>query len=122
MTEYVATRWYRAPELVLKSRSYSSQVDIFALGAIMAEMFLGRPIFPGHTETDQLMAIVSVLGTTSNSQWPEGYRLSQQNGIKFPQIGQSTLTSMLEEKNVSADGIDLIKKMLMYNPQNRITA
>ena len=63
MTEYVSTRWYRAPELTLKSRSYSSAIDIFALGAIIAEMYLGRPIFPGHTESDQLTAIVTVLGT-----------------------------------------------------------
>ena len=52
MTEYVSTRWYRAPELVMKSHSYSSAIDIFALGAIIAEMYLGRPIFPGHSESE----------------------------------------------------------------------
>ena len=51
-TEYVATRWYRAPELVLRSNHYDQSVDIFALGCIMAELFLGRPIFPGTSETD----------------------------------------------------------------------
>ena len=76
MTEYVSTRWYRAPELVMKSHSYSSAIDIFALGAIIAEMYLGRPIFPGHTESEQLVAIVTVLGTPRQSQWPEGYRLA----------------------------------------------
>ena len=122
MTEYVSTRWYRAPELVLRSRSYSAAIDIFALGAIMAEMFVGRPIFPGHTETDQLMAIVSVLGTPSQAQWPEGYRLSLQSGHKFPQIAQSSLASMLEDKGVSPDAIDLLQKMLVFDPQKRLTA
>ena len=87
MTEYVSTRWYRAPELVMKSTSYSTAIDIFALGAIMTEMLIGRPVFPGRTESDQLTAIVTVLGTPSQAQWPEGYRLATQHGIKFPQIG-----------------------------------
>jgi serine/threonine protein kinase len=51
-TEYVATRWYRAPELVIKSQNYDQSVDIFALGCIMAELYLGRPLFPGSSETD----------------------------------------------------------------------
>lgn len=51
-TEYVATRWYRAPELVLRSKNYDQSVDVFALGCIMAELILGRPLFPGFSETD----------------------------------------------------------------------
>jgi serine/threonine protein kinase len=65
-TDYVSTRWYRAPELVLRSSNYNENVDIFALGCIMAEMYLGRPLFPGTSENDQLTRIVSVLGTPSN--------------------------------------------------------
>jgi serine/threonine protein kinase len=64
-TEYVATRWYRAPELVLRSKNYDSSVDMFALGCIMAELILGRPLFPGFSETDQLTRIVTILGTPS---------------------------------------------------------
>lgn len=52
LTEYVSTRWYRAPELALNSRSYNQSVDMFALGCIMGEMYLGRPLFPGRTEQD----------------------------------------------------------------------
>lgn len=51
-TEYVSTRWYRAPELVLRVQNYTEKIDIFALGCIMGEMFLGRPVFPGTTESD----------------------------------------------------------------------
>lgn len=50
LSEYVATRWYRAPELVLRSSNYNESVDIFALGCIMAELYLGRPLFPGNSE------------------------------------------------------------------------
>ena len=65
LTEYVSTRWYRAPELLLKTSSYGQAIDIFALGCIMAELFLGRPLFPGRTESEQLMTIVTVIGTPS---------------------------------------------------------
>ena len=51
-TEYVSTRWYRAPELVLKAQAYGKPVDIFALGAMMAELFIGRPVFPGRSESE----------------------------------------------------------------------
>ncbi len=51
-TEYVATRWYRAPELVIRSQNYNESIDVFALGCIMAELYLGRPIFPGTSESD----------------------------------------------------------------------
>jgi len=49
----------------------------------MAEMYLGRPIFPGTSEADQLTRIITVLGAPSNSEWPEGYRLAQSKGVKF---------------------------------------
>ena len=51
-TDYVSTRWYRAPEILLRSTNYNSPVDIFALGAIMAELYLMRPLLPGNNETD----------------------------------------------------------------------
>jgi serine/threonine protein kinase len=51
-TDYVSTRWYRAPELLLRSTSYNSPIDIFALGCIMAELYLLRPLFPGNSEVD----------------------------------------------------------------------
>ena len=53
-TDYVSTRWYRAPEILLRSTTYNSPVDIFAMGAIMAELYMLRPLFPGKNETDQI--------------------------------------------------------------------
>ncbi|VDN36029.1 unnamed protein product, partial [Cylicostephanus goldi] len=53
-TDYVSTRWYRAPEILLRSTSYNSPIDIWALGCIMAELYMLRPLFPGTSELDQL--------------------------------------------------------------------
>lgn len=53
-TEYVSTRWYRAPELILRATVYNSPVDIFALGCIMAELYMFKPLFNGSSELDQL--------------------------------------------------------------------
>lgn len=62
-TDYVSTRWYRAPEVLLHSTSYGSGIDLWAMGCIMAELYTFRPIFPGSSELDQLYKICAVLGT-----------------------------------------------------------
>lgn len=72
-TDYVSTRWYRAPEILLRSTSYNSPIDIWALGCIMAELYMLRPLFPGTSEMDQLFKIISILGTPNkvglDSRW-----------------------------------------------------
>jgi serine/threonine protein kinase len=65
-TDYVSTRWYRAPEIILKSAYYNSPVDIFAMGCIMAELYLMAPIFAGNSEIDQLNKICQLLGAPVN--------------------------------------------------------
>ena len=65
-TEYVSTRWYRAPEVLLRDRIYSNPVDIWALGTILAEMVTLQPLFPGGTEVDQVHRICEVLGDPSD--------------------------------------------------------
>lgn len=62
-TDYVSTRWYRAPEVLLHSTTYSSPIDLWAVGCIAAEVYTYRPLFPGTTETDQLYKICQILGT-----------------------------------------------------------
>lgn len=68
-TEYISTRWYRAPELLFKFASYTAAVDVFAVGCIVAEMYLNRPMFLGNSEMDQISKIVSILGSPGAS-WP----------------------------------------------------
>ena len=83
-TDYVSTRWYRAPELLLRSTTYNSPVDIFALGCIMAELYMLSPIFSGNNELDQLNKVIAILGTPKANQLPEGYKLASKLGVMFP--------------------------------------
>lgn len=62
-TDYVSTRWYRAPEVLLRSTNYSSAIDVWAVGCIMAELYTLRPLFPGSSEVDEIFKITAVLGT-----------------------------------------------------------
>jgi serine/threonine protein kinase len=90
-TDYVSTRWYRAPELLLRSTTYNSPVDIFALGCIMAELYLLRPLFPGNSEVDQMYKICAILGSPSQAEWPEGYKLAAKMNFQFPKFVSTSL-------------------------------
>lgn len=76
-TDYVSTRWYRAPEILLRDPNYNAPIDIFAMGCIMAELFTMRPLFPGQSEQDQMQQICKVLGTPTRLNWPNGFKLAQ---------------------------------------------
>ena len=119
-TEYISTRWYRAPELLLKSTNYNSPVDIFALGCIMAELYMLGPLFNGSTEMDQIYKICGVLGTPSISTWSEGHRLASNMGFSFPQFSPVPLSSLIP--NASHEAIQLISEMLRYDASKRPTA
>jgi len=90
-TDYVSTRWYRAPEALLRSPTYNSPLDLWACGGIMAELYNLRPLFPGASESDQLYKICSVLGTPTQAQWPEGLKLAAKIGFRFPQFVPTSL-------------------------------
>ena len=119
LTEYVSTRWYRAPELLLCATNYNSPIDIFAMGCILAEMYLLRPLAPGNSEADQLMKLCLVLGTPPTD-WTEGYQLATNRRIEFPKCPVTPLQTIIP--SASSDAIDLILKMLQWDPQKRPTA
>jgi len=119
-TDYVSTRWYRAPEILLHSTNYNSPIDIFALGAIMAEFYLLRPLFPGSNEHDQIVKICSILGTPTPQNWPEGYKLASKIGFTFPQFVATPLEKIIT--NASPDAIDLISQMMRFDSGKRPTA
>lgn len=75
LTEYISTRWYRAPEVLLRDPYYSHSIDIFAVGCVMAEMISLHPIFPGESEIDQIHRILKLLGVPNDDNWPEGIKL-----------------------------------------------
>jgi len=98
-TEYVSTRWYRAPEVLLRSRHYSNPVDMWALGTIMAELVNLAPLFPGQSETDQVALICEVLGDPSDDYgldergvslgggpWSKGIRMASSLGYAFGKV------------------------------------
>mmetsp|Transcript_100898 Transcript_100898/g.300989 ORF Transcript_100898/g.300989 Transcript_100898/m.300989 type:complete len:422 (-) Transcript_100898:150-1415(-) len=119
-TDYVSTRWYRAPEVLLRSSTYNSPLDIWACGGIMAELYTLRPLFPGSSESDQLYKICSVLGTPTQSQWHEGFRLASQIGFRFPQFVPTKLETIVPQSN--ADGIALMNNMMQWDPNKRNSA
>lgn len=80
---YIATRWYRAPEVIL-NLPYTKAVDVFALGAVMLEMYLGYGAFPGANSIDQLNKVFSVTGTPTKENWPEGIAVLEKKKIQFP--------------------------------------
>ena len=118
-TDYVSTRWYRAPELLLKAETYSGKVDVFGLGCILAEIYLLAPLFAGENELDQLSKVVNVLGTPPK-EWVFAHRQAAKLGIKFRECERLSLKSVIP--SASSLSIDLIEKMLVYDPVKRISA
>lgn len=126
-TEYVSTRWYRAPELLLRSPSYNSPVDVWAIGAIIVEMFAGKALFAGDSEVDMLMKIFTAFGPPSKSTWEDGVKLCRTRGITtFPKVtlGLPAVIEKLEGtlKKIPAAALDLASKCMILNPLKRCTA
>ncbi|KAI4530799.1 hypothetical protein MG293_018657 [Ovis ammon polii] len=119
-TDYVSTRWYRAPEVLLRSSAYSSPIDVWAVGSIMAELYTLRPLFPGTSEVDEIFKICQVLGTPKKSDWPEGYQLASSMNFRFPQCVPINLKTLIP--NASNEAIQLMTEMLNWDPKKRPTA
>lgn len=119
-TEYVSTRWYRAPEVLLQSPLYSSAVDMWAMGAIMAELFTLRPLFPGSSEADEIYKICSVIGTPTKEIWAEGLTLARSINYQFPLFAGVHLSTLIP--SASQDAINLITSLCSWDPRKRPTA
>ncbi|XP_070709213.1 serine/threonine-protein kinase MAK isoform X2 [Pempheris klunzingeri] len=119
-TDYVSTRWYRAPEVLLRSSTYSSPIDLWAVGCIMAELYTLRPLFPGNSEVDEIFKICQVLGTVKKADWPEGYQLASAMNFRFPQCVPTHLKTLIP--NASNEAIILMRDMLQWDPKKRPTA
>lgn len=119
-TDYIATRWYRAPECILKSTNYSSAVDIWAIGCIMAELYNLVPLFTGKTEKELLFKICSVLGAPTYNNWSEGLLLSKKLDIRFPISNCVPFNQILPD--ASKDAVDFLSEMLKWDPNSRASA
>ncbi|TXG54152.1 hypothetical protein EZV62_019408 [Acer yangbiense] len=119
-TEYVSTRWYRAPEVLLQSSSYTPAIDMWAVGAILAELFTLSPIFPGESEIDQLNKICCVLGAPNWATFPEATNISRLISITHSEILPTNLSDIIP--NASLEAIDLIRQLCSWDPLRRPTA
>merc|ERR1719265_2076606 len=115
-THEVVTLWYRAPDVLMGSRKYSTPVDIWSVGCIFAEMVSGRPLFPGNTDADQLQRIFKALGTPNEAMWPTITELpdwkptfTQYEATPWQQIVPAL------EANGGRPGIDLLASTLQYD-------
>eukprot|EP00457_Paulinella_chromatophora_P005353 gb/GEZN01005370.1/.p1 GENE.gb/GEZN01005370.1/~~gb/GEZN01005370.1/.p1 ORF type:complete len:334 (+),score=36.01 gb/GEZN01005370.1/:143-1144(+) len=118
-THEVVTLWYRAPEILLGGKQYSTPVDIWSIGCIFAEMVNRLPLFPGDSEIDQLYRIFRLLGTPTEATWP-GVSQYKDHKSTFPQWTSTPLGETV--RGLDSLGLDLLSKMLIYEPTKRISA
>ena len=118
---YICSRYYRAPELIFGAANYTPVIDVWSLGCVFAELILGKPLFPGESGIDQLVEIIKVLGTPSKQ---EIFAMNPHyTDFKFPFINPSPWAKVFSaNKKACPDTIDLLSKMLVYDPVKRITA
>ena len=116
---YICSRYYRAPELIFGATNYTTNIDIWSTGCVMAELMQGMPLFPGESGIDQLVEIIKVLGTPSREQ----IKTMNPNYMehKFPQIRPHPFSKIFRPRT-PADAIDLITNLLQYTPNARLTA
>ncbi|CAD8195599.1 unnamed protein product [Paramecium pentaurelia] len=120
LTEYVATRWYRAPEILLGSQHYSKAVDMWSLGCILGEMIIGKAIFPGTSTLNQIERIIELIGRPKQDEL---------DAIKAP-LADQVISNISTQKRKSItqlfasgedEAIDFIRQTLIYNPYKRMT-
>ncbi|KAJ5253142.1 Mitogen-activated protein kinase hog1 [Penicillium chrysogenum] len=121
MTGYVSTRYYRAPEIMLTWQKYDVEVDIWSAGCIFAEMLEGKPLFPGKDHVNQFSIITDLLGTPPDDVIQT---IGSENTLRFvkslPKRERHPLANKF--RNADADAVDLLERILVFNPTERIRA
>ena len=121
LTDYVATRWYRAPELLL-SNFYGKEVDIWAIGCIMGEITDGDPLFPGESEIDQLFCIQKIVGKLPPSLQEKFDENPRFVGFKFPELSKPETLEKKYVGKISSKALNLLSGMLTMEVNKRLTA
>ncbi|XP_043477254.1 cyclin-dependent kinase 20-like [Leptopilina heterotoma] len=116
----VATRWYRAPELLYGARFYSASIDMWSVGCIFGEMLNNAPLFPGDTDIEQLAIVLRHLGSPTAETWPELTTLPDYNKITFPYQKGTLWEQVIPD--AQSEAVDLVRNILLYNSSKRLTA
>lgn len=116
---YICSRYYRAPELIFGATEYTTAIDIWSAGCVLAELLIGQPLFPGESGVDQLVEIIKVLGTPTR----EEIKCMNPNytEFKFPQIKAHPWHKIFY-KRMPPEAVDLVSRLLQYSPNLRSTA
>lgn len=132
-TTYVSTRWYRAPEVLLRAGEYSAPVDIWAVGAMAVEVATLKPLFPGVNEVDQLWRVCEIMGSPGNwynkagvrvggGEWREGSRLAGKLGFSFPKMAPHAMDTILLSPQWPSSLSHFVTWCLMWDPKTRPTS
>ncbi|GMY10683.1 mitogen-activated protein kinase 3 [Fagus crenata] len=120
MTEYVVTRWYRAPELLLNSSDYTAAIDVWSVGCIFMELMNRKPLFPGKDQVHQMRLLIELLGSPTESDLGFVRNDDARRYIRqLPSHPRQPLATVFQHINPLA--IDLIEKMFIFDPTKRIT-
>lgn len=132
-TTYVSTRWYRAPEVLLRAGEYSAPVDIWAVGAMAVEIATLKPLFPGGNEVDQVWRVCEIMGSPGSwvnkhgqrvggGEWKDGIKLAQKLGFSFPKMAPHSLESVLPPPQWPQSLAHFVTWCLMWDPKVRPTS
>ena len=121
LTDYVATRWYRSPELLLSLGNYGKSVDIWAIGCIMGELIDSQPLFPGESDIDQLFVIRKVLGPLTENQKKLFLKNPRFLGMKLPEIGRPETLYRRYYNKITKKQLKLLKGLLEMDENERFT-
>jgi protein kinase len=131
LTDYVSTRWYRAPEVLLpgcsESGQYGTAIDLYALGTVAAELYTSYPLLPGTSEADQLHCICAVFGPPTEETWAEGLRRAEGCGFTFHKLYTEGGSGRIERLSLliptaSQHALALIASLCQWDPAKRPTA
>ncbi|KAM9099607.1 mitogen-activated protein kinase 15 isoform 1-T1 [Sarcophilus harrisii] len=122
LTEYVATRWYRAPEILLSSHRYTQGVDMWSLGCILGEMLLGRPLFPGTSTLNQLELILAAIPAPNKEDFLAIG--SEYSACVLQRMGPRQLVTLDSRlpPTTPPEALDLLQRLLVFDPEKRLTA
>ena len=127
VTEYVATRWYRAPEMILAAQKYGKPIDMWSVGCILYEMLVGTPLLPGKSTKDMIKMMFSVTGFPDRKEYNE-IKKEIKIQIDYDQLLQEkvkkkkNILQTLSKYTHDDVAIDLLLKLLVFNPSKRLTA